>query len=74
MKFFATITTSTDEVSTMHKEICERLPVSTERVELGEFYSCSDALDEAKKRQENSNGCFYCCLLSYTKKEYKINQ
>lgn len=47
--------------------ICDYLPSPSNAIELGEFYSCGDALEAAKKIDKNSNGCFHCCLLSYTK-------
>ena len=67
MIFFTTKITSDEEVSTIHMSICDYLPSSSSIIELGEFYSCGDALAAAKKKEENSNGCFHCCLLSYTK-------
>ena len=67
MIFFATKITSDEKVSTIHMSICDYLPSPSNAIELGEFYSCGDALEAAKKIDKNSNGCFHCCLLSYTK-------
>lgn len=67
MKFFVTKIESDNDTCTIHKSICEYLPSDSNRIELGEFYSCSDALDEAKKNHDRSNGCFHCCLLSHSK-------
>ena len=66
MKFFLSVLTSIKGQHVIHKEICEYLPDDSIRIDLGEHYCCDSALEEAKKRYENSNGCFHCSILSYT--------
>lgn len=40
---------------------CNYLPSSEHRQYLGYFATCSEALEEAKKTNPLSDGCFYCC-------------
>lgn len=50
----------------VHKETCSRLPEVHNRIELGEFNNCKDAVKEAKKYFAQSNGCYYCCPQCHT--------
>jgi hypothetical protein len=44
---------------------CEHLPLIDNRVSLGDFNNCDDALSYAKKRYPSKSseidGCYYCC-------------
>ncbi len=44
----------------VHKSTCDKLPKSENRIYLGEFSNCQQAVIEAKKRYSNSNGCYWC--------------
>lgn len=44
----------------VHKEGCSMMPLSENRIYLGEFYSCTSAVAEAKKHYIKSDGCYYC--------------
>lgn len=44
----------------VHKINCEWLPDTSNRLYLGQFSNCQDAVKEAKKHYPKSNGCFYC--------------
>ncbi|MBW1615587.1 MAG: hypothetical protein JRJ49_03440 [Deltaproteobacteria bacterium] len=50
----------------VHTEDCKYLPLIESKTYLGVFYSCSDAVAEAKKHYPQSNGCSYCCLACHT--------
>jgi hypothetical protein len=39
---------------------CTFMPEEKNRVYLGNFTTCSQAVIEAKKTHEKSNGCYYC--------------
>lgn len=45
------------EVHTSH---CSRLPDEANRLYLGLFSNCHDAVREAKKYYAQSDGCYYC--------------
>ncbi len=50
----------------VHKEGCSYMPLSQNRLFLGNFYNCQPAVTEAKKHYPRSNGCFYCSPACHT--------
>ncbi len=44
----------------VHKSDCTFLPTSENRIYLGEFTNCKEAVKEAKKHYSNVDGCYYC--------------
>lgn len=51
----------------VHTDTCSRLPDVTNRVYLGLFLSCKDAVEKAKKENfKKANGCYYCSLACHT--------
>ena len=44
----------------VHTTGCSYMPLSHNRVSLGDFSSCVGAVKEAKKHYRQSNGCYYC--------------
>jgi hypothetical protein len=54
----------------VHESSCLYLPSAENRIYLGSFYSCKEAVDEAKRRfpsQKNDiNGCYYCSKACHT--------
>jgi hypothetical protein len=50
----------------VHKESCYYLPSSVNRLYLGSFSTCEDAVKEAKKTYPQSNGCIFCSLPCHT--------
>lgn len=50
----------------VHREGCFYMPASTNRIYLGEFYSCVPAVIEARKYYMQSNGCIYCSRECHT--------
>lgn len=50
----------------VHTEFCTYLPNPENKKYLGEFYSCDQAVTEAKKTFYQSNGCFYCAKSCHT--------
>ena len=51
----------------VHKEGCSWMPLSHNRKYLGQFYSCSEAVIEAKKYDSNADGCKFCCPSCHTR-------
>ena len=45
----------------VHKLGCTWMPSKENRIYLGEFDCCSDAVKKAKKHYNKCNGCYYCC-------------
>ncbi|WP_430412526.1 hypothetical protein [Kordia sp.] len=44
----------------VHKSGCSWLPKEENRIYLGSFDNCKDAVKEAKKYYDDVNGCYYC--------------
>ncbi len=44
----------------VHKSGCKWLPNPENRIYLGSFTHCADAVEEAKKYYSKSNGCAFC--------------
>jgi len=45
----------------VHTSTCSHLPDSNNRIYLGIFSTCKEALAEAKKYYSQADGCYYCC-------------
>ena len=50
----------------VHKEGCSYMPNPENRIYLGSFSNCHDAVREATKHYLQSNGCYYCTPECYT--------
>ena len=50
----------------VHTVSCKYLPSSENRMYLGSFATCAEAVKEAKKTYNQSNGCYYCSLACHT--------
>ncbi|MBU0549673.1 MAG: hypothetical protein KJ838_05105 [Candidatus Omnitrophica bacterium] len=50
----------------VHREGCEFMPNVENRIYLGLFGNCHDAVHEAKKHYLQSNGCYHCLSESPT--------
>ncbi|TAM48240.1 MAG: hypothetical protein EPN55_00705 [Gammaproteobacteria bacterium] len=44
----------------VHVTGCSFMPDAGNRIYLGDFSNCRDAVREAKKHYPQSNGCYYC--------------
>lgn len=51
----------------VHTSTCPYLPDPNNRIYLGSFSNCKDALTEAKKYYSNVDGCFYCSKECHSK-------
>ncbi|MDD5185741.1 MAG: hypothetical protein PHS84_10830 [Paludibacter sp.] len=45
----------------VHTISCLYLPTTENRLSLGSFDNCADAVREAKRTFPKADGCFYCC-------------
>lgn len=50
----------------VHRYDCSFLPLTENRIYLGEHDTCSPAVREAKKHYTKSNGCYYCSNSCHT--------
>ncbi len=50
----------------VHKSDCEYLPSPENRLYLGDFSNCHDAVKKAKEHYPQSNGCYYCSYECHT--------
>jgi len=50
----------------VHKSGCSYMPSIENRMYLGDFSNCHDAVREAKKTYPQSNGCYYCSYACHT--------
>jgi len=50
----------------VHTTRCSFIPNSENRILLGYFNTCAEAVREAKKTYSKSNGCYYCCRVCHT--------
>lgn len=51
----------------VHTSNCFRLPNVENRMYLGIFYNCNDAVNVARKYYPTANGCYYCSLVCHTR-------
>ena len=50
----------------VHKDGCEYLPTINNRIHLGDFTNCRDAVLTARTYYRRVNGCFYCSRACHT--------
>lgn len=50
----------------VHRTGCSYMPLPKNRIHLGNFSNCKDAVAEAKKHYKRSNGCYYCSNACHT--------
>ena len=50
----------------VHRWGCEWMPSEENRLYLGDFSNCFDAVRKAKQHYSQSNGCFYCSRNCHT--------
>ena len=50
----------------VHTSGCSFMPDEANRLYLGDFSNCRDAVREAKKTYPQSNGCYYCSNACHT--------
>jgi hypothetical protein len=51
----------------VHTSTCLFLPSIENRIFLGDFDNCAEAVREAKKYYSNVDGCYYCCYPCHTR-------
>ena len=50
----------------VHRSPCTWMPDQANRLYLGEFSNCRDAVKEARKSYRQANGCYYCSRECHT--------
>jgi len=66
LKYFVNKNAQDNGDHEVHTQDCSWLPSESNRRYLGEYYSCSDAVREAKKYYTQSNGCYHCSYACHT--------
>lgn len=50
----------------VHRDPCSWMPGQANRISLGSFDNCQDAVSAAKTHYTQVNGCVYCSLACHT--------
>ena len=50
----------------VHKSNCSWLPATENRIYLGDFSNCYEAVREARKHYSKVNGCYHCARECHT--------
>lgn len=66
-KYYVNKNAQTTGEHEVHREGCSWMPENSNRIYLGDFYSCKPAVEEAKKYYNNVDGCYYCCIDCHTR-------
>lgn len=67
MKYYVHTLTDNQGDHEVHTEYCQYLPSLVNRVYLGEFTYCSQAVAEARRRGYTpANGCYWCASACHT--------
>jgi hypothetical protein len=67
MRFYVNKKVQVNGDHEVHQATCLFLPSDMNRINLGEFFNCSDAVEVAKEHYPDSNGCFFCSILCHEK-------
>lgn len=51
----------------VHRSGCTYLPKEENRIYLGSFNNCADAIKKAKEFYSNVDGCYFCCKDCHTR-------
>ncbi|HWL17560.1 MAG TPA: hypothetical protein VNR00_18265 [Opitutus sp.] len=51
----------------VHKHGCQFMPEPHDRIYLGEFYSCHEAMKDARRHFPQVNGCYFCVRECHTR-------
>lgn len=51
----------------VHTYNCEYLPDPVNRLHLGDFNTCQEAIIKAKEHYDNVDGCYYCSRECHTR-------
>jgi hypothetical protein len=66
MKYYVNKNAQDNGDHEVHTKDCSWLPNENNRLYLGDFSSCSAAVNAAKKYYTQVNGCYHCSLLCHT--------
>ena len=66
MKYYVNNNAQDNGDHEVHKEGCYWLSLATDTTYLGEFYSCSGAVQKAKETFPSANGCAHCSSACHT--------
>ena len=65
-KYYVNKNARSDRIHPTHKEGCIDMPQDRDRLYLGSFKTCQEALAEANKHYMKVTGCFFCSSDCYS--------
>jgi hypothetical protein len=68
-KYFVRISPGLSGMHSVHKESCPFVPDNGNRIPLGRFRDCKEALREAREYFQRVDGCYFCNKECYESKE-----
>lgn len=66
MKYYVNKNAQDNGDHEVHTQSCSWLPKVENRLYLGEFDNCTEAVKKAKNHYEQVNGCYYCSKTCHT--------
>jgi len=66
MKYYVNRVAQPNRDHEVHVEGCQWMPDIHNRIELGQFNNCVEAVQAAKKYFYQTNGCYTCCRPCHT--------
>ena len=67
MKYYVNQNAQVKGEHEVHSEICGQLPNLENRIFLGDFTNCADAVKTARYYYTDVDGCKFCCPLCHKK-------
>ncbi|MCF1715251.1 hypothetical protein L0U88_11495 [Flavihumibacter sp. RY-1] len=65
--FYLNLVPQIDGYREVHTSDCRFFPTQHNRIPLGEYFSCREAVAAAKNKYLKSDGCYYCCRECHTR-------
>lgn len=66
MRYYVNTKTDDQGDHEVHNSTCKKLPLSSNRIDLGDHSSCRPAVIAAKRHYDTANGCFWCSRPCHT--------
>jgi hypothetical protein len=60
MKYYVNKNAQSNGDHEVHKENCNKLPEPSNRIYLGDFSNCLNALKKAQEYYKRVDGCYFC--------------
>lgn len=67
MKYYSNKNAQSNGDHEVHNEYCSKLPLASNRKDLGDFSNCQDAVKKAKESDASADGCKICSPACHTR-------